>query len=259
MGALRKIEHVRSTRTVGYGSAASRLMIMDRMMSRYALYDEAGKHKILEAVTASDVGYSEMRRFVSRFELRGEPTEQHVEAQQSVALLKLGIMPLIVPRQDAVIYATVWLQAAAEAAGSLKEGANPSEVFSFLQTTGPAIRKQLDRIVNDPTRKDIYAALEKQWKQLAQIADKIGQRLEQQMQQRQQQQAQMQQQAAQQNGAMALKARELDGKLLLQDRKTQAALRQKQAKHEQGMAIADSKAASDILLKARAASSTSEE
>lgn len=267
--ALKKTESVRTTRTIGFGSAASRLMTMDRLMSRFPLYDEAGKHKLLEDVTAADVGYSLMRRYVPSFETRGVPTEQHGEAQQSVALLKLGIDPLIYPRQDAVIYAQTYIQAAAEAAASLQQGANPLEVFNFLNVAGPAIQKQLARIAQDPTRKQIFDALTEQWKKLAQITDKIGQQLQRQMQQNgQQQQKQAQVMNDQQLKQMTAQA-DMQRKNVkagvdidLKRRKSEQAMASNAAKTRQGMALSDAKTANDIVLqqeKAKAAEKSASE
>lgn len=268
--ALRKTESVRTTRTIGFGSAASRLMTMDRMMARFPLLDEAGKHKLLEDVTAADVGHGNMRRYVPPIEKRAQPGDQESQAQDKIVGMRVGVSPVVVPAQNPVIFAGTYLRAAADAAQSLSQGANQMEVFSFLQICGPAIRKQLDRFANDPTRADTFKAMDEQWKQLAGITDKIGQQIQKQMQQRQQEQQQTQQAMAQQNGDMAIKARDVQGKLMLQTAKTRSQLQQKSEKHAQSMRqadqktaqellINDAKAASEIVLKNRAASSTSEE
>lgn len=268
--ALRKTEWVRSTRTIGFGSAASRLMTMDRMMSRYALLDEAGKHKLLEDVTAADVGHAAMRRYVSPIETRNLPGDQESQSQDKIVGMRVGVSPIVVPAQNPVIFAGAYLRAASDAAKSLSQGGNPPEVFSFLQICGPAIRKQLDRFANDPTRQDIFKAMDKQWNELAGLADKLGQQLQKQAQEQKQQQAQLQQQANGQSGEAALKIRELETKLGLATAKTRSQLQQKSEKHSasmrqtaektaQDLLISDAKAASEISLKNRAASSTSEE
>jgi hypothetical protein len=260
--ALRKTEWVRATRNVGYGSASARILAFDKLASMFPLYGEEGRHRLLEDLTSATVGHAMMRRYVEPIEKRGQPGDQESQAQDKVVAMRVGIMPVVASSQNAVVFAATYLRAAADAAQSLSKGADPAQVFSFLQICGPAIRQQLDRFANDPTRKDIYSAMEKQWKELAGIADKLGAQLQQQAEKQRQQQAQLQQRAVQQNGDMALKVRELEEKLMLQDRKTQSALRQKRQKHEQALTInsektrqnmllADAKTAADISIKAR--------
>lgn len=268
--AFRSIESVRSVRPVGFGSAAARLMTMDRLMSRFPLLDEEGKHRLLEDVTAADVGHANMRRYVPRIESRGQPTDQNSQAQDKIGLMKLGIMPVVTPSQNAVIFSTTYMKAAADAVQSLQQGANPTEVLAFLEICGPAIQQQMARFSNDPTRADIFKAMEKQWNQLAGIADKLRQQIQQQAQQQQEQQMRVQQQANGQSGEAALKIRELETKLALATAKTRSQLQQKQQKHSasmrqtaektaQDLLLADARTASEIALKNRMASSTEEE
>lgn len=246
--ALRSIEEVRSTRSVGYGSAAQRLAFMDRTLQLLPTLDEEGRHHAIEDALAAMHGWSNMRRYVSPIETRKQPGDQESQAQDKVVGMRVGIAPMVASSQNAVVFATTYLRSAADAVGSLQQGADPAQVFSFLQIAGPAIRQQLDRIANDPTRKQVYDAMEDQWKQLSQISDKLGQQLQQQAQQQQQQQMRQQQQMMQQNGDMALKARETQFKIQTQEAKTQSALRQKEEKHRQSLALNDSKTAANISL-----------
>lgn len=186
--AIRKPEYVRATRTVGYGSADARLQALNRILSRISLHDERGRQNILEDITAADVGHALMRRYVTPQAKLGQPTEQHSQAQDKVAVMKEGIQPMITPAQNPVIYAQVYLLAASQAAQSLQKGADIHEVYAFLQIAGPAIAAQLDRFSNDPTRKTQYDGLLKQWKSLAQLNNKLAQQIEQQQQEQQQQQ-----------------------------------------------------------------------
>ncbi len=245
------------------------MAFMDKTLTLLPTLDEEGRHRVIEDTLAAMHGQSNMRRYISPYELKGQPTEQHAEAQQSVALLKLGIEPLITSKQDPVIYASTWLQAAAQAAGSLQSGGNPVEVFRFLQVCGPAIAKQLARFENDPTRKQVYGGLLEQWKELAKVSDQLGQMIQKQQQQQQQEQARMQQAAMAQNGDLALKNRELQAKLAMSEAKTRSQLSQKQAKHDQSMrqnaaktqqslAIKDATTAVDITLQRQKAESSEE-
>lgn len=253
--ALKKTESVRTTRTIGFGSAASRLMTMDRLMARFPLYDEAGKHKLLEDITAADVGYSLMRRYVPSFEMRGQPTDQESQAQDKVVGMRVGVAPVVAPSQNPVVFASTYLRAGAEAAKSLSQGANPMEVFSFLQICGPAIQQQLDRFANDPTRKDVHRAMSQQLKQLAQITDKLGQQIQKQMQQNGQQKQKQAQAMNDQQLKMLTAQSDIQRKNLktnvdldLKRQKTQESMAQKSAAARQSMVLNDAKTANDIIL-----------
>lgn len=231
--ALVKIEYVRATRTIGYGSADNRMQALMRLMAQYPLYDENGKRKILEAVTAAQVGYSNMRQFITKSGDSSYNADQRCEATQWVSSMKAGVSPVMSPSQNPVIYSGIWLKASADVASSLQQGANPAEVFGFLEVAGPAIRQQLDRFASDPTRKEIYDAFNEQWVKLSGLHDKLGSQLQQQAQAQQKRQMQMAQQQNQVNGELAIKAQESQGKLAISREKQQANLRLKEEVHNQ--------------------------
>lgn len=254
---------VTATRTIGYGSADSRMQALMRILQRLPLYDEIGRRKILEAITAADVGQSQMREFIPSLDVSQQPGPQHSEAMDKVVGMKVGVPPMVTADQNPVIYAEVYLNAGSQAAASLEQGANPIEVYRFLEICGPAISAQLQRIIQDPTRKQVYEALQAQWTQLAQVHDKIKAMLQQQQQaqkKQQMQQRQLQIADAETQGNLAIKAKDMQGKLALKARnqaateqmkvqKHQQALVQKQQTHAQDLALADAETASEITRK----------
>lgn len=255
--ALSHIESVRATRTVGYGSLDARMQTFLRMVSMLPMYNEEGRQRIIRDLTVAEVGRANADRYVLPDSERPELTAQHSQAQDKVGLMKLGIPPLVTPEQNPVIFATTYLQAAAQAAGSLEKGAEPAQVYGFIAVAGPAARAQLDRIAEDPSRKQAYDALNEQWIALAKLAEKLEQQLQKQAQQNGQRKAQLMQDMNEQQFEQQLKQRELAGKLSISQEKARgnAALRQwtaeqnqriKQQQHDQSLVLSDASTASDI-------------
>ena len=264
--ALQKVK-VTARRTVGYGSPQQRQGAYARMMQRYQLYDETGKKRILKEVTAADVGYRNLPLFIAE---KAEPryeADQKADATDKVAGMKVGVKPLVSPSQNPVIYATIYLKAMDEAAGTLANtnGQTIREVFSFLEVAGPATAEQLQRFKDDPKRAGEHKALMAHWEKLAALHDKLGKQLKQQAQKQQQEQMkrqqQMQEQSQKVNGELAIRMREVEGKLAASEKKAQGNARLREwtqrnkmamdvQKHRQDLALKDATTASEIRRKA---------
>lgn len=253
MTALRRAE-VRATRTVGYGSADERLQAMGRLLQRIPLYDEDGRRKILEDITKMDVGPALARRYIRPDATPSrEMQEQAAEAQQNVAVMKTGLEPMVTPSQNPVVFAQVYLVAASQALKSITQGGDPMEVYGFIQIAGMAIGKQLQRIAQDPSRKQAFEALEKQWVELGKQAAQLQQVIQRQQQQAKKQQAQAQQRQQEMMTNGRLDEIELQNKLRMQQQKTDSMIALKEQKQRQSLALADASTASGISLKAQQA------
>jgi hypothetical protein len=250
---LRRAE-VRATRTVGYGSADERLQAMGRLLSRIPLYDEDGRRKILEDITKMDVGPALAKRYIRPDAAPSrEMQEQAAEAQQNVAVMKTGLEPMVTPSQNPVVFAQVYLVAASQALASIPQGGNPMEIFGFLQIAGMSIGKQLQRMAQDPSRKEAFQALEKQWIELGKQTAQLQQTIQQQQQQAKKQQAQVQQRQSEMMTSGRLDEIELQNKLRMQQEKTDAMIRLKEQKQAQSLSLSDASTASNIRLKAQQA------
>ncbi len=261
--ALRQIESVRAYRTAGFGSLDARMQAMNRMLARLATYDETGRERVLLDLDALDVGYANARRYrPAKKTLSPDQAEQIADATDKVAGMKVGVQPGVAPTQNPFIYASVYLKAADAAAGTVEasKGATTQEVFQFLEAAGPAIRAQLDRFAQDPTRKAAFDKMDDHWKRLSQLHDQLGKQLQQQAQARAQKQNQLQEQSSKMNGELALKAkaderkaqlksREVDTRLELNERKAAHAANLATLTHRQQLATADATTATDITRK----------
>jgi hypothetical protein len=179
---------------------------------------ESGRTNLVKQVIASRAGQSKVAEFYP------EPTEdvssaaQQSDATLQVAAMKLGVPPVLVPTQNPLIYAAVFLQAAEAAVQSVQQGANPAEVVGFLDLAIPAIAQHVQRMAQDKTRADVIKELIGKLQRLKQFADKVKEQIAKAQEQQQEQQAEMQQM---QNG---------------QDPETQIGLAKVQARHQVDMA-----------------------
>lgn len=187
--ALQKMASITATRTVGYGSADARLQSLNRLLMRLPLYSEAGRERILEDITSADVGHTLMRRYMPESGSSPSIDFQTDQARDKVALLRLNILPPVMPHQNAVIFAETFIQAAAQSLAGLSEGiGNPVEVVAFVDIAGQAAGMHLQRIEQDETRKQQYDALVERLERIGAMNDELKAQLQQQMQQNGQQQ-----------------------------------------------------------------------
>jgi hypothetical protein len=164
--------------------------------------------------------------------------------------------------QNAVTYAGTFLSAATQALQSLQQGADPHGVLTFLHVAGPAIAAHLKRFAKDPTRAVIFKEIEKQWKKLAELTDKLQKQIEQQGQSGKQQQDKTQQAMTDEQ----IKQAKAKNDIAIKTAKTKAQLKQSQEKHQQkmvqgqqSMALKDATVATDIHRKNRLAAFQSKE
>ncbi len=261
--ALRKCKAVAS-RVIGQGNQFLRQQTLMNLMQYVARLPQSGQDKLIRDYIAAEGGQLLVNRYMPERDKGEFPTDHEMLAVLQISAARNGIAPVITESQNHVIYATAFLHAAAESAGSLSKGADPHGVALFLETIGPAIHKHLDTFKDDPTREAIYKELSKHFAQLAQTTDKIHQqvaKMDQQQKADQQKRMQAQQQLLSDE---AIKKREVDGKLAISNRKADrtAALREKTQnfnlslkaqQHQQDLAINDAKTAAEIRRKHYAA------
>jgi hypothetical protein len=175
LAALRKTKCVQATRIAGQGSPFMRQQSLEFLLGMIAMLPEGGRSNLIQDVIAARTGQAAVRRYFPEPPQDITALDQAAEAQDKVAAMKVGLLPMVTPTQNALIYAQTYLQAAAQAAASLEQGANPAEVAAFLDLAGQAVAAQLQRLAQDPTRQQQFKALEQEFKKLAQIADQVRQ------------------------------------------------------------------------------------
>lgn len=256
--ALQKMLSVKAYRTVGLGSPDMRRQAFDRLYARLPLYDETGRMRVVEDITALDVGYRNMRRYLPKQKVGRDEFDQRADATDKVAGMKVGVAPIISPSQNAFIYAETWLKAADEVAGTLEKtnGQTMPAVLDFLEIAGPSISVQLQRMQNDETRKRELEEMTAHWKQLASLQDKLRKEFRRQTKARIARQQQLQDQQQKVNGELQIRAQESQGKVRISEWKAQRQMRLREEVHrqkiteaKQDMVLRDAKTASEIQTK----------
>lgn len=254
--ALKDVRFVRASRTLGNGSIAMRQQSIQTVAPMVPMLPEEGRSNWLDDLIAASADQSKVDRWNPKPEQAEMPSDQMDLAMLENAAMRTGAPVMWSPTQNNIIHAQTHLQAGAQAAHTLQQGANPEEVYSFLEAVGPHIAKHLQELGKDPTRKGAVKALTKQLHDLGAITDKLADRLK-------QQHASQQKARAVSSGMdpdTQLKAAETQAKMRNADMKTkhQMVLRQQQSDQklaigartaEQKMAINDATAAADMRRK----------
>ena len=254
--ALNKIDWVKATRTAGQGSAFQRQTVMSDMLQIVSMLPESGRKAVLQDYIAAKVGNQMVERYNPVEQNDANKQEQEQETAIENAVTTLGAIVPVAEMDNHVIHAQGHLQFGVQAAESIQEGGDPTEVAATLQALLPHIAQHLQRLEIDPTRKDMVGILTNQAEQLADIAEQLIKEI--QGQQDQQQQAAQQEQAA--HAEMAGVQGGTDPKDQLaqarfereesrRDTKLNAELERKSSKAQLDMAVKDAKSAASISRK----------
>jgi len=244
--ALHHISTVTASRVIGQGSAFLRKQTLARLLDIMPRLPSEGQDKLVRDYVASEAGFSLVNRYSPEKDKNKLPTDHEANAVLQIAAAKQGVQPVVTDTQNPVIYAQMFLHAAAETMASLQktgpQGAVPA--LAFLETLAPAIAKHLDRIKNDPTRKDIHKVLMQQFQRMAKLTDQLHKKVQEMMKQQQQQQQQKMQAMAQakqaENGGdpeMRLKQAQAQFDMRLKAEKTKNDIANKNAKAKQNMEV----------------------
>ena len=240
-----RVKRVQAMRVIGQGNPYMRQQSVQSVGSIVQRLPEEGQQNWINDFIASNAGQSAVERYNPMTKVNRLPSDQHYEALQGVAMMKVGVPPIVTSSQNPVIYATTYLKAASQALQSLQQGANPAEVLSFLQMAGPCIAAQLQRFANDPMRSQLAQVLGEQWKKLAQVTDQLSATVGK-MMQHEKDQKQKGQQAM---SDVQIKAEKTKAELQLKAQKQQAQIDMARQKHQAGLGTQADTTRQDLALK----------
>jgi hypothetical protein len=246
---LRVVEWVKASRVVGQGSEFLRQQSTEFLFGTVLpMLPEGGRTHLIDDVIASRAGQSAVDRYNPKKDASTLPDDQYAWAISQVADMKIGVPAVPTESQNPMIFASTFLEAADQAAGSLEQGADPKEVAQFLDLSGRAIAIHLQRLSQDPSRKAQVDVMEEQFKKLGQVHDQLVQMLQQQAEDSAQRQQQTQQRMSDDQMDLMLRKQKQDAELVMKQEKLDAQLAEKSAKARQGLAIKDVTAANSIRL-----------
>ncbi len=249
---LLKTCRVTARRTVGQGSAYERMVELGNLFAQlFQVLPEDGRTNLTNDLIAVSAGREAVNRYNPAPELRTKESQQRWEAQIENDTLKNRGQVSLTPYQNDTIHAQEHLAFGSQAAGSLQQGANPMEILGILQSVGSHTALHLQRLSGNELRASEFKMLDKQWKQLASIADELESQI-QQAQERQAQQAETAKKAqAVEDGTdpeIRLKAAETQAKLELKAQKQAADLALKQNKQQADIGLKTQQTRANIAM-----------
>lgn len=246
---LKKVEWVKASRVVGQGSAFMRQEALTKTWVTIGpALPEDGRTNLIDAMIATDCGPDSVELFNPKANASKLPDDQYALAVSQVADMKIGVPAVVTSSQNPAIFASTFMKAAEDAAGTLEEGANPQEVLAFLEMCGQAIAQHLQRLARDPSRKALVKELGERLQQMAKATDDLRKFVEQQAEKAQDEQQRMQQEQAAMQSDFALAKQKQDFELMMKQQKNQFSMAEKSLKTRQGLSIADAKAATNIRI-----------
>lgn len=245
--SLKRLESIRAFRAIGQGSQAMRQQTLQQLMSIYQLLPANGQENLLEDVIRTSTSQHQVERYLPDTDRRKLPSDQMAYALLENAALRANAPVSWTPSQNNVIHAQAHLQAGAQAAAAIQQGADPHDIVSFLDAIGGHVAIHLQRLAMDPTAKSALKVLQQQWKQLAGITDQLKKAI---MAQPKQQQAL----AEQQQGVLTdAKVKMLDVQLKNQtsQQKAMATLQLKKQRQDAELALKAQKQQAETALAAQ--------
>lgn len=255
---IRNPELVKASRVIGQGSEFMRQQALGTLFTTVLpMLPEGGRDNLIQDTIASQAGQTAVDRYYPALEIRQRPTDQNAEATQWVAAMRVGIQPVVTDSQNALVYATTFLEAGDQAAGTLSQGADPMQVASFIEMVGKATVPYLKKLSQDPSRKEIFKHIQEQWTELAKVHDQLIQHIQDQQQQAQAEQARQQQMMSEEQFNQQLKAQKFQSDAAIKRAKLEAGIQNAQvktafsirdqlARTRQDMALSDAEKAQEM-------------
>lgn len=223
---------VRASRAIGSGSKFVRQQAILSLAPITGGFPEAGRQAWHADVIAAATNQTKVARYLPQPGVPNRMDEHMRLALLENAALKEGAPIVRVAVDNDMIHAQVHMAAMGEAVGSLEKGADPAVVLAFLHAAGPHVLQHLQGLQLDEATKDQTKAMVKQWQQLAGIADQLAAKLQKDAETK----AQAEAVQSGQDPDTQLKQAELEAKLALAERKTNAGIMQKQQKLDASIA-----------------------
>lgn len=172
--------NIRAYRVIGLGSPQMQQIISKNLFGMIGTMDEESRQNALRFIGSGMVGYGNVDRFWKKFEDLGIPNDQEAMAQLENNQLRLPGTKLIVsPGMNHAVHLTSHFKYAFAGVQAIQQGAaDPQQVITLLDNTGPHTHEHLDKLKGDATRKNEYKLLVKVQAQLGKITDQLKKQVE---------------------------------------------------------------------------------
>jgi hypothetical protein len=237
-GALQAVENIRANRSLGLGSAAMRIEIVNQLMANIDRFDEAGQNEIKRQFVSVMTSFHSVDAIVPSLTNGRDATQDESIATLENDALSRGGKAVVSPGQNQVIHLDVHTAAMEEAMQLCMAGQQePAECMAILSGIGPHADEHLARLDGNPTRKQEYKQFERRLAQIETFAKQLGSQMEaeQQDQQQVEQKLTAEQEKVQGNLAIKQEKEKANMELKAQRQMFDQQLKAQQAQFEQAL------------------------
>ena len=178
--ALKYVTEVKSTRSVGAGSAANRLLAYQRLERLQGAFDPEGRRNLVSDILSEEVGFENVDRYMQPVTM----TEQRMPIDIKIAefentKFELGKTSSVLPNEDHFVHIQTHLPVLAQLVGSVEQGAGqvPVEqliqIHTILMAGIPHCAQHVEQMSADRTRRDETKQAIQIVQQLSASADRI--------------------------------------------------------------------------------------
>lgn len=238
---LDSISDVKMTRTVGGGSAANRLLSLQRLERRMGSFDPEGRRNLIYDITAEEVGPDKARRYIEPVpvEQQRQPLDAAIAQLENATMGQPNAQdyPIVVlPNQDHFTHVQTHLPPLVQRMDQLDQLGENAPMEALIQMHGilmvnlPHIASHTNFMAYDISRKDETKGLIKITQELSAEADRLRAQIE---RQQKAEQAAQEAEMKRQQDAQAAYVAELEAKVQQggpDNSKAQAMLMQAQVK-----------------------------
>jgi hypothetical protein len=178
--ALKYVTEVKSTRSVGAGSAANRLLAYQRLERLQGAFDPEGRRNLVSDILSEEVGFENVDRYMQPVTM----TEQRMPIDIKIAefentKFELGKTSSVLPNEDHFVHIQTHLPVLAQLVGSVEQGAGqvPVEqliqIHTILMAGIPHCAQHVEQMSADRSRRDETKQAIQVVQQLSASADRI--------------------------------------------------------------------------------------
>jgi hypothetical protein len=193
--ALLEMDSVRAYRSIGAGSAANALMATEALMELAPSLNEPGRQAVFRLYISRLAGTKTADMVLGDVKTGERKTDQDWQASVENKMLRQGAdgKDFIMDDQNHVIHAKSHIEDQVAHLKEIEGIASQRELkiedlqplYVHLEAAGPHAFDHLEKIKSDPIREKDYKELQKEWTQVARMADQVKHNLQQMMGERQ--------------------------------------------------------------------------
>jgi hypothetical protein len=248
--ALQAVTNIRANRSLGLGSAAMRIEIVNQLMANIDRFDEIGQNEIKRQFVSVMTSYHSVDSIIPSITTGRDATnDSALAAQEDNGFSMLGeeAQAIVAPRQNHVLHLEVHIPSMQKDMEMCQAGEQePEECYDRLEAKGKHAEEHLARLASNPTRQQEYRAFNGALDELAAFKDEIQAMLEQQEEDAPPPPDQPTPEMAKVQGNLEIKAQKEQSTMALRQQKQQFEQQMKLQQAQFDKALADAKAAADI-------------